>query len=462
MTSFITTFIARTLSMTVRIAIETLAKLMRFWPVYARRLNKIAVERDIPYRDTGSRRHRMDFYKPRGRPVAAMLLIHGGGFKLFSKDTHWPYGLLLAELNVLVAVTNIRLSADEPYPASQDDSFFAWKEFTNVCLKLGFQPEQLLIGGVSSGANLAHGVVLGLANAELSHLIPSGAETSVRPAGFLGSSGFYELTNLARFGAKPSMRKRLELIAHHYVGKAAEQGKATPFGMQLSLLKSMACIEHVPTLLTCGRTDIIAPDSVELHQLLTAQGLPATLHVYPNAGHAFEIFMGSVASLAWLDDVRTWLSQTVKRNDASTDATGLPQIRPLFLSETREPRELPRLPHTRWDGHKSEFLRDRFGFLQRLPQQIGDIGLVRVLLWDWVAINEPNMAHEILAQKASHTWKGRIFPLFARALFGRGLVLSEGAHHKRQRARLLRCLRHDMWPRSDPRLPKSRTHMPQD
>src|SRR5262245_7222800 len=66
--------------------------------------HKVAVERNIPYLPTGSLDHLLDVYRPLDvegpRPV--VVYVHGGGFRVLSKDTHWIMGLAFARAGYLV------------------------------------------------------------------------------------------------------------------------------------------------------------------------------------------------------------------------------------------------------------------------------------------------------------------------------------------------------------------------
>src|SRR6185436_12956448 len=74
----------------------------------------VEVTNDVRYRDTPSRAHLLDIYRPttpptdsRGYPV--VLYIHGGGFRMLSKDTHWLMGLAFARRGYLVFNISYRL-----------------------------------------------------------------------------------------------------------------------------------------------------------------------------------------------------------------------------------------------------------------------------------------------------------------------------------------------------------------
>ncbi len=84
----------------------------------------VEVVRDLPYqvgRGSHAEFHRLDVYKPIGRPGPwpVVFYVHGGGFHLLSKDTHWLMGLVFARFGYLVV--NICVPARADAPVSRGD-----------------------------------------------------------------------------------------------------------------------------------------------------------------------------------------------------------------------------------------------------------------------------------------------------------------------------------------------------
>ena len=84
--------------------------------------------RDIAYLDDGLPEHRLDVYKPAGPgPHPVLLYIHGGGFRILSKDTHWIMALAFARRGWVVFNASYRLAPDHPFPAGLADTCAAWE-----------------------------------------------------------------------------------------------------------------------------------------------------------------------------------------------------------------------------------------------------------------------------------------------------------------------------------------------
>ena len=71
------------------------SRLARLHPRAAPAAHRIEHIVDIPYEASGSRDHLLDVWRPMDRPVPmpVVLYVHGGGFRILSKDTHWVMAL---------------------------------------------------------------------------------------------------------------------------------------------------------------------------------------------------------------------------------------------------------------------------------------------------------------------------------------------------------------------------------
>ena len=75
-----------------------LSRLGRLHPLSKPAKHGGQVIRDNEYLRSGNARHRLDIYRPSNRAGALpiVIYIHGGGFNLLSKNTHWLMGLAVA------------------------------------------------------------------------------------------------------------------------------------------------------------------------------------------------------------------------------------------------------------------------------------------------------------------------------------------------------------------------------
>lgn len=100
------------------------------------------------------------------RPTAGLVWAHGGGFAFGDLDmpeADWV-ARAIADRGVTVVSIDYRLVGDGSgrYPAGSDDVLAAWRWTLAHADELGLDPERLVIGGASAGANLVTGAVLRL------------------------------------------------------------------------------------------------------------------------------------------------------------------------------------------------------------------------------------------------------------------------------------------------------------
>lgn len=96
-------------------------------------------------------------YRPRERSgCGALLYIRGGGFVVGSLDTHDTVVAELADKSGLVSIAlNFRLAPEHPFPSAVEDCYGAVAAVIAASDQLGIDPNQIVIAGDSSGANMA-------------------------------------------------------------------------------------------------------------------------------------------------------------------------------------------------------------------------------------------------------------------------------------------------------------------
>lgn len=95
--------------------------------------------------------------------------------------------------------------------------------------------------------------------------------------------------------------------------------------------------------------------------------------------------------------------------------------------------DIPLLSGAAWNGHVSEFQRTRGDLFVRLQNELGDIGRIRFFHLDIVCVMSPELAHEVLVEKAKHFEKSLALKVAFYPLGGNGLFTSEGELWKKQR-----------------------------
>ena len=138
------------------------AKLSGALPLARPGLHGVEVIRDVAYQDTGLAEHRLDVYRPidRGAARPVVLYLHGGGFRILSKETHWIFGLLFARRGYVVFNANYRLAPQYPFPAALEDAAAAYAWLAKNAARFGGDPSRIVVAGESAGGNLAVALML--------------------------------------------------------------------------------------------------------------------------------------------------------------------------------------------------------------------------------------------------------------------------------------------------------------
>ena len=91
-----------------------------------------------------------------GDPLPALVYFHGGGFVIGDLDTHDGLCRLFANASgCRVISVEYRLAPEHKFPAAVEDAYAAACWVAEHARELGIDPDRIVIGGDSAGANLA-------------------------------------------------------------------------------------------------------------------------------------------------------------------------------------------------------------------------------------------------------------------------------------------------------------------
>ena len=212
---------------------------------------------------------RVQIYQPDGATGGALVYLHGGGWTLFSLDTHDRLMREYAGRSGLAVVgVDYSLSPEVRFPVAVEETVAAVTWLRRKGPALGIDPARLVLGGDSAGANLALASALALRDA--------GATPAIR--GLLLNYGAYDLAvsdaAARRFGAPGAMRTATEKAAfwaHDLRGPAdGDDPLACPLRAELART-CRRCF------LAAAECDVLAEQSAALAGRLTAAGVAADL-----------------------------------------------------------------------------------------------------------------------------------------------------------------------------------------
>ncbi|PXA84205.1 acetylesterase [Nostoc sp. 3335mG] len=246
------------------------------------------IERQVPT-STGALRIRV--YDPGiAKPAPALIYMHGGGFVLFSIDTH---DRLMREYaaagDMLVIGVDYPLSPEARYPTALDQivALVDWLRSEDG-EGLGVDPSRIALGGDSAGGNLALTTALKLRDrgdgAAIAALLLN--------YGAFGAPCSDEAE--ARFGGAGAVLDRAEM-EYYFDAYARDPGHALDDPYARPIIADLRDLP--PAFLVVPECDILAEQSHAMAARMREAGVDVTSKVYPGATHSFLEAM-SVAAVA--------------------------------------------------------------------------------------------------------------------------------------------------------------------
>lgn len=291
-----------------------LSSLGRLHPDAKPQRHGIEIIRNLPYQAAhpgdGSA-HLLDVYRPLPEPFPerryeppfpTVLYIHGGGFRILSKDSHWVMAMALARRGMVVMNVNYRLAPRHPFPAALADVCAALEHVRKVAPSFGGDPDRLIITGESAGANLSLGLTLLCCYRRPAHLDEPWArrvfELGVVPAATLPMCGMLQVSDPERLlrrrqdrPMRPFIFDRVAEVTHAYLGGAAHLPRETrELADPLLLLERGERPERPlpPIFAGVGTADPLLDDTRRLGAALAALGVEHEVRYYPRELHAFH------------------------------------------------------------------------------------------------------------------------------------------------------------------------------
>lgn len=165
--------------------------------VLATACNAVEKHSDVAYDDRYGDATVMDVYVPddarTDRP--ALLMIHGGGWKSFSKSGFDADAERFAGAGYVVANINYRLTPAGRYPNAMRDTHCALAFLRSRASEYGLDPDRIAVMGYSAGGHLAS--LLGVAIDEPDFVPDCAAGSTYAPAAVISGAGPQDLGELS-------------------------------------------------------------------------------------------------------------------------------------------------------------------------------------------------------------------------------------------------------------------------
>lgn len=296
------------------------SRLARLHPDSRPERHGVEVVRNVAYGRRGAYEHLLDVYLPRTHkePRPVVLYVHGGGFRILSKDSHWIMGLAYARRGYVVFVVNYRLAPRHPYPAALEDCADAYAWVVANAGRFGGDPSRLILAGESAGANLVASMTIAATHDRPEPFARKIFETEIVPRATLPACGIFQVSDTERFARRrpmpPYVFDRLQEVEHSYLlGKRHD--------VSLDLADPVCVLERgeapartlPPFFLPCGTKDPLLDDTRRLGKALDKLGVKNEVHIYPGEVHAFHAFVWRPAAKACWRETYRFLDEHVSR-----------------------------------------------------------------------------------------------------------------------------------------------------
>ena len=242
-------------------------------------------------------------HRPAADPSLPVLIyVHGGGWMLFSLDTHdrlmREYA---ARAQVTVVGVDYSLAPEAKFPRPVEELVSVVRWLRSEGGSAGLTPSRTAIGGDSAGGNLAIATNLALIGAGEppldAQLLNYGAfDPDPRPSHEHFDGAGYNLTS----------DEMMDFWVNYLPPEAASDPLARPL---LADLKGLP-----PTFLCIAECDILADENWEMAKALEQAGVAVTAHGYDGAVHSFleAVSISPLADRA-LSEASEWLSKTLRK-----------------------------------------------------------------------------------------------------------------------------------------------------
>lgn len=253
-----------------------------------------------------------------GAPKPTLGFLHGGGWAMFSIDTHdRVMRELAARSGIAVVGIDYALSPEARYPIALEQVVDVVRWLQEHGAAHGLDASRLVLGGDSAGGNLSTGAALMLRDLGEGH----------RLAGVLSYYGGFTPDcsphSRRRYGTDEDMLTATEVDAfwNVYVSRQADRNSAYAHGL-------LAELEGLPPFfIAIGECDILTEQNLAMAGKLLASGVGVEVKLYRGAPHSFiEAVSVSATARQALDDGAAWLRRVLGQTGSAQ--SGRTQTRP--------------------------------------------------------------------------------------------------------------------------------------
>ena len=248
---------------------------------------EIANQTDVIYAEHDGAKLVGDFYLPKGKSKAPVLVaVHGGGWQSGNKQYYRYWGLFLARAGYAVFAIDYRLGKPGMYPAAVYDTKAAIQFIRAKAAEFNIDPDRIGLVGDSAGAHLA--ALTALAGDQFDAAYRDDGNAAV-PATVKCVIGFYGIYDMHAQWLHDLTARPNDMIVEKFLGASPMQNRRVYFDASPI---SYATADHnqVHFLLIHGTDDNIVDAATQSGAFLTAlnqAGISVRRIVIPGAGHSW-------------------------------------------------------------------------------------------------------------------------------------------------------------------------------
>ncbi len=297
----------------------------------------VRVQRDLRYGLPGVPEHVLDVYMPAGNPgnpMPIVLYVHGGGFRLLSKASHWMMAVAFARRGYLVFNIDYRLAPRHAFPAALEDVNQAWLWILDNAHRFGGDTSRIVVAGESAGANLVSSLAIETSYDRSEPFAREVFARGIQPHAVMAACGIFQVSNVERLYQDRLLpgilTDWLVDMRDSYLGGSFDR---TP--PRLRLADPLLVLEEglqpdrplPPFFLPVGGLDILVDDTMRMTRALHQLDAKAEHRVYPGELHAFHMMPWRAATRRLWADTFTFL-----RNHLPSRSGARPAVDPLPVS----------------------------------------------------------------------------------------------------------------------------------
>jgi acetyl esterase len=251
---------------------------------------------NIPYLDTDDVAHKLDVYRSKDakglQPI--ILYIHGGGFRLCSKDTHWLPGIKFARAGYTVFNINYGLVPTYRYPEPLQHCAAALEWIVNNAESYGGDVSRIAFAGESAGANLCLALAICTTYKRPEPFAKMLYDLKVVPSAVFPAAGILQVSDPERFHRDQGVHwfygDRVTSVCKGYLSEAAYEplSLADPLLILESTTKPDRALPALFSITSAG--DPIVNDTYRLQAAIESKGGSCEIISYENEIHAFHLF----------------------------------------------------------------------------------------------------------------------------------------------------------------------------